>query len=83
MWKFAYFGNIDLSEFVSSGQKKSSLKHCYLHGIVTCPSVLGLALGVRFLRRFSFRCGFGSIFVVVLSSLASEHFCCDLAQVKA
>ena len=47
------------------GRKKTSLKHCYLHGILTCPYFLGPENGVRFLRRFSFRCGVGSIFVAL------------------
>ena len=45
------------------GRKKTSLKHGYLHRIVTCPYFLGPENGVRFLRRFSFRCSIGCIFV--------------------
>ena len=48
-----------------NGQKKTSLKHGYLHGIVTCPYFLGPENGVRFLRRFSFRCSIGYIFVAL------------------
>ena len=47
------------------GRKKTSLKHGYLHGIVTCPYFLGPENGVRFLRRFSFRCSIGCIFVAL------------------
>ena len=46
-------------------KKKKSLKHCYLHGIVTCPYFLGPENGVHFLRHFSFRCGIGCIFVAL------------------
>ena len=50
---------------ITMGRKKTSLKHGYLHGIVTCPYFLGLENGVRFLRRFSFRCSIGGIFVAL------------------
>ena len=50
---------------ITMGRKKVSLKHCYLHGIVTCPYFLGPESGVHFLRRFSFRCGIGCIFVAL------------------
>ena len=50
---------------ITVGRKKTSVKHCYLHGIVTCPYFLGPENGVRFLRRFSFRCSFGHIFVAL------------------
>ena len=46
-------------------EKITSLNHCYLHGIVTCAYFLGPENGVRFLRRFSFRCGIGCIFVAL------------------
>ena len=68
---------------ITMGRKKTSLKHCYLHGIVTCPYFLGPENGVRFLRRFSFRCGTGCIFVALFVKSSFGTFCCDLAQVKA
>ena len=89
MWKYPYIfetlkcQNLPEIWVFTAGRKKTSLKHRHLHGIVTCPYLLGLENGVCFLRRFSFRCGIGCIFVVVLSSLPSEHFCCDLVQVNA
>ena len=69
-WKFSWFCNIAIWKILSnlrnySGQKKTLVKHCYLHGIVTCPYFLGPENGVRFLRRFSFRCNFGHIFVAL------------------
>ena len=50
---------------ITLGRKKTSLKHCYLDGIATCPYFWALKNGVRFLRRFSFRCGIGCIFVAL------------------
>ena len=50
---------------IPMGRKKMAVKHCYLQGIVTCPYCLGPQNGDRFLRRFSFRCGIGYIFVAL------------------
>ena len=50
---------------ITMGRKKTSLKHCYLHGLLTCPYFLCPENGVRFLKRFSFRCGIGRIFVAL------------------
>ena len=55
------------------GRKKTSLKHCYLHGIVTCPYFLGPENGVHFLRRFSFPCGIGCIFVALFVKSSFGH----------
>ena len=49
------------------------MKHCYLHGIVTCPYFLGPENGVRFFSRFSFRCGIGCIFVALFVKSSFGH----------
>ena len=63
--------------------RKKALKHCYLQGIVTCPYFLGPENGVRFLGGFRFAVVSATFSSHFLSGLASEPFCCDLAQVKA
>ena len=56
---------------ITMGRKKTSLKHCYLHGIVTCPYFLALKMG-------SF---FETFFVSpVVSAAFSSHFLSSLAR---
>jgi len=77
MWKFWYFWNVEMSEFVwnmpiYSGQKTNVTLFAWNYNM-SCSHVLGLE-GFLCLRRVTLSCGFGSIFVVVVSSLASERY---------
>ena len=87
-----HFENFSKICAITVGRKKTSLKHCYLHGIVTCPYFLGPENGVRFLRFFSFRCGwscasqgmrhFQTSIAIDDNTSWSQHsgvlrFCCD------
>ena len=70
MWKFSWFCNIAIWEILYNlrnynGQKKNVTKTLLFAWNSNLSIFLGPANGVRFLRRFSFRCGIGSIFVAL------------------